>query len=269
MTFRLSRPSLLTLGAALALALPVIAAPAVMAADSGPKPFLSVPFSYAEREKLTISEGWKYTEEEKAVHGYATHYAVDFAAPRGTPIYAATSGYAISSFHIAYAGEHEGKKVGFGLGRFVQIWNPQQKVYVSYSHLDGVGAGIPYIAPKKGKTAEGLVTYDPTIVYQPLAEVMKVAKFVRKGQLVGYVGDTGLSWGYQENLTKRDVKKYPSWDETHLHFEVYRRSAGGSKAERYDPFGFYAAAEVYQSWGQAVGGLWLKTPTGGLRWARK
>ena len=172
MTFRLSRPALSILGAALALALPVITTPAAMAADSAPKPFLSVPFSYADREKLTISEGWKYTEEEKAVHGYATHYAVDFAAPRGTPIYAATSGYAISSFHIAYAGEHEGKKVGFGLGRFVQIWNPQQKVYVPYSHLDGVVAGIPYTSPQKGTTAEGLVIYDPTIAYQPLAQLM-------------------------------------------------------------------------------------------------
>lgn len=269
MTFQLPRAAVWTLGAALALALSMIAAPAAMAADSVPKAFLSIPFSHADRGKIQISEGWKYSEEEKAIHGYATHYAVDFAAPRGTPIYAATSGYALSSFHIAYAGEHEGKKVGFGLGRFVQIWNPQHKTYVSYSHLDGVGPGIPYVAPKRAKNAEGLVTYDPTIVYRPLPEVLKVAKFVRKGQLIGSVGDTGLSWGYQENLAKRDATKYPSWDEPHLHFEVYRRGSGGSKQERYDPFGFYSAAEAYQSWSQALNGLWLTTPAGDLRWARK
>ena len=38
----------------------------------------------------------------------------------------------------------------------------------------------------------------------------------------------------------------PSWDETHLHFEMYTRAAPNyGKARRYDPFGVYGRLNQY------------------------
>lgn len=243
--------------------------PSVMAAEPVPRAFLSIPFAESARKDLTITEGWKYSDAERAIHGVKTHYAVDFAAPRGTPIYAPSAGFALSSVHINYGGDYQGKRIGYALGRFVQIWHPGAKVYTQYGHLEGTGPGIPYVAPQRSKTASGSVLYDPTIVYRPVADFLKKAKFVRKGQLIGYVGDSGLSWGYDEGLKRPDPAKYPSWDETHLHFEVFDRDAKGKKDHRYDPFGLYAQADAYQSWTPAPSGLWLKNKEGGLRWVRK
>jgi len=96
----------------------------VVAAGASPRPFLSIPFSLSDAKSVQITEGWKYSAEERKVHGFPTHYAVDFAAPRATPVYAAAPGYAISSFHVGYAGMYDGKRVGYGLGKFVQVWNP-------------------------------------------------------------------------------------------------------------------------------------------------
>ena len=197
-----------------------------------------------------------------------THYAVDFDAPRGTPVYASAAGFAVTSLHIAYGRQYQGKRIGYALGRFVQIWHPGQKVYTQYAHLDRVASGVPYIAPQRTKTGSGTSLYDPTIVYRPVSEFLKVAKFVRKGQLIGYVGDSGLSWGYDEGLKRPDPAKYPSWDETHLHFEVFDRDEKGKKDHRYDPFGIYGDGADYVSWIQTTKGLWLKDGAGKLRWAK-
>ena len=50
-----------------------------------------------------ITEGWFYSDEERAIHGHETHFGVDFAAPRGTPVYAAADGLALASYHFGHA----------------------------------------------------------------------------------------------------------------------------------------------------------------------
>lgn len=89
------------------------------------------------------------------------HSGSDFAAPRGTPIYAAASG------KITIA-----KWYG-GAGRYVRI-DHQNSYKTAYFHMTRIAKG------------------------------MKPGKMVRKGQIIGYVGSTGLSTG------------------NHLHFEVMK-----------------------------------------------
>lgn len=204
----------------------------------------------------TIGEGWKYSEEEKSIHGFANHNAIDFEAPRNTPVYAAADGYAISSFHSApLVRIHQWKgPLGFGLGNFVQMWHPELGVYTSYSHLERVNTKVvPYIEPKCGETS-----CDPQVVYQSPDDIVKVAKFVKRGELIGWVGDTGLGWGYVDKPGVRpDPKQFPSWDHTHLHFEVYDRDpVRFLKQNRYDPYGWYGELAQYQTGKMSPNALW-------------
>lgn len=83
---------------------------------------------------------------------YRAHLGVDYAAPRGTKIYAAGDG--VVSF--------VGNKGGYGKTVTIQHSNGYMTLY---AHLNGYAKGI-----KKGKK-------------------------VKKGQLIAYVGSTGLSTG--------------------------------------------------------------------------
>lgn len=89
------------------------------------------------------------------------HAGSDFAAPRGTPIYAAAAGKILIA-----------KWYG-GAGRFVRI-DHQNGYKTGYFHMSRIAKG------------------------------MKPGKKIRKGQIIGYVGSTGLSTG------------------NHLHFEVIK-----------------------------------------------
>lgn len=103
------------------------------------------------------------------------HAGTDFAAPGGTPIYAAASGY------VQVAGWSSG-----GYGNYVIIYH--------------------------GKMSDGN-TY--TTLYAHMRSVATSAgKYVKQGELIGYVGTTGNSTG------------------NHLHLEVWK---GGSKANAVNP----------------------------------
>ena len=103
------------------------------------------------------------------------HAGIDFAAAGGTPIYAAASGY------VQVAGWSTG-----GYGNYVIIYH--------------------------GKMSDGN-TY--TTLYAHMRSVATSAgKYVKQGELIGYVGTTGNSTG------------------NHLHLEVWK---GGSKATAVNP----------------------------------
>ncbi len=87
------------------------------------------------------------------------HMGVDFGAPAGAPIYAATGGT------VTFAGWHGGH------GNFVQIFEGKA-LGTGYAHMSRIA-----VAP---------------------------GEHVTRGQIIGYVGSTGLSTG------------------PHLHYEVYR-----------------------------------------------
>ena len=103
------------------------------------------------------------------------HAGTDFAAPDGTPIYAAASGY------VQVAGWSSG-----GYGNYVIIYHGKMSDGNQYSTLYG---HMRSVATSAGK-------------------------YVKQGEIIGYVGSTGNSTG------------------NHLHLEVWK---GGSKANAVNP----------------------------------
>ena len=203
---------------------------------------LTLPFLKGEEVKIT--EGWIYSEEEKSIHGIANHQAIDYSGLRGTPVLASADGYAVSTSQIAYLSRiYQGKRVGYGYGNYVIIWHPEKKLYTLYAHLEQAAPDIPYFQPEE--RSYGGWGPPPTLSLKP-EDLLKNAKFVKKGELIGWMGDSGLSWGYDELPRLRpDPICYPSWDEPHLHFEVFTINAEGKKV-KLDPYGIYGTAEEYK-----------------------
>ena len=106
------------------------------------------------------------------------HAGIDIAAAGGTPIYAAASGY------VQVAGWSSG-----GYGNYVIIYHGKMSDGNTYSTLYG---HMRSVATSAGK-------------------------YVKQGELIGYVGSTGNSTG------------------NHLHLEVWK---GGSKANAVNPRGY-------------------------------
>lgn len=232
------------------------------------KPFLFLPFRQGTKFKIT--EGWKYSVQEKRIHGFELHRGVDFAAKRGTPILAPADGFAFSSFSLAFAGveketfvtksteakKYRGKFIGFGLGNFVQIFNPKEKIYLSFGHLEKVAPKIPFFEPQPKDDA-----FDPVVLFGN--KLKKQGRFINRGEVIGYMGDSGCSWGYLEKPGFRpDHRKFFSWDEVHTHFEVFTRDKKGKKNLRLDPFDIYGGFEKYKPMISGEDGLWVFNKSG-------
>lgn len=170
----------------------------------------------------------------------SSHGGVDFALPRGTDALAVADGWAIASYFWKPVKNLDGsskvyqdKEVGMGLGYFVQIYHPHIDLYTTYGHLDKISKDIPFHRPIKKKE-----------IFWPIGHKIKpkdlpkynFAKFVKKGDVIGGVGDSGLTWGYQDD---------PSWDEPHLHFEVFKRVGSRGNKKYFDPFGMKATFNDY------------------------
>ena len=122
--------------------------------------------------RISSEYGWR----KNPVSGVnKLHAGTDFAAPAGTPIYAAASGY------VQVAGWSSG-----GYGNYVIIYHGKMSDGNTYSTLYG---HMKSVATSAGK-------------------------YVKQGELIGYVGSTGNSTG------------------NHLHLEVWK---GGSKANAVNP----------------------------------
>ena len=125
--------------------------------------------------RISSEYGWR----KNPVSGVnKLHAGTDFAAPAGTPIYAAASGY------VQVAGWSSG-----GYGNYVIIYHGSMSDGNAYSTLYG---HMRSVATSAGK-------------------------YVKQGELIGYVGSTGNSTG------------------NHLHLEVWK---GGKKANAVNPRGY-------------------------------
>ena len=125
--------------------------------------------------RISSEYGWR----KNPVSGVnKLHAGIDFAAPAGTPIYAAASGY------VQVAGWSSG-----GYGNYVIIYHGSMSDGNAYSTLYG---HMRSVATSAGK-------------------------YVKQGELIGYVGSTGNSTG------------------NHLHLEVWK---GGKKANAVNPRGY-------------------------------
>jgi len=224
------------------------------------KPFLAIPFKKG--AKLQITEGWFYSDQERKIHRHKLHRGIDFAADRGTPVFAAADGWAISSFHYKRRLSYQHTLIGLSLGNFVQIWHPDQKYFTGYAHLQSRAENMPYFKPVKIDTG-----WYPEIINKPTGYLKNQSKFVKQGEIIGYVGDSGLSENYDE-LPDNKVNriKFPAWDETHLHFEVFQRTSFGKKKNQIDPYGIYAKFDKYDI--GKVGGLWLADKNGNILYAK-
>ena len=211
-----------------------------------PISYLNLPLK---RKNLTITEGWFYSQEEEKIHGFKIHGGIDFKAERGEPVYAAASGWATSSYHNRPLKNKDGsplkykeKPITMGMGYFIQIYHPENGRYTQYGHLEKIVEKIPFAPPRKRKD-----TYHP-YGYKIKPKDMQNSKYyvwINQGELIGYVGDSGLTWGYQDYPQRPDPQKYPSWDEVHLHFEEFSRDKKGKKREQRDPFNIYNTFKYY------------------------
>lgn len=233
------------------------------------RPFLRLPFK---KQKYNISEGWNYSEEEKLIHGFVGHGAIDFELPRGTPVLAAAKGWAVSSY-FGYFLKREGKTVlyqgqplGFGLGYFVQIYHPSVKLFTSYGHLEKVAESIKFHAPKT--RGNNLWPVGCKVDPERLAKYRWATK-VEQGEGIGYVGDSGLTWGYKDYPVRPDPRTFPSWDEVHLHFEVFRRVGSRKRKIFFDPYGIKSTRKDYRvaKMGSKDKVLWLRDKNGTLLFA--
>lgn len=233
------------------------------------KQYLSLP---VKRRDYQITEGWIYTNEEREIHGYAEHGAVDFALPRGSEVLAAAAGYAIASYsryltlNEKYRKQmlYKGKPIGFDLGYFVQIYHPESGRYTEYGHLEKIAGKIPFSIPRQMKDGR-FIPFGHKINPSKYS-TYKNAVWVERGDVIGFIGDSGLSWGYEDYPVRPDPNEFPSWDKTHLHFEEFSRNKYRRRVRR-DPYDIYKDYTYYPQpshlepfgkkhiWLHVVGGL--------------
>lgn len=223
-------------------------------------PYLYLPFKKEDLKKITaahnsnlydITEGWTYSQQESAIHGFHNHFGVDFAVPYGTPLVAPTNGFAISSYHTFGLKNNDGsiktyenRSVGFGLGYFIQIYSPEVNRFVQLGHLSEIDKAIPFSLPIQ--QGDNWLPTNHDLKINELTHHPKATK-VEKGQPLGKVGFSGLRWGYieyyagMEKPIVPDPEKFNSWDEPHMHYEeCYRNQEDGRKFAQRDPYGIYS-----------------------------
>ncbi len=243
--------------------------PVVNGQEVTPIPYLTLPFrkedlieaaqtdsDFNRRRLYDITEGWMYSAAERAIHGYKVHAGVDYYTPYGTPVAAPCDGYAVSSyFSFPLTDEqgkpkiYQGKSIAFGLGYFVQVYNPELNRFVVMGHLSDIAGQVPYSKPV---FSEG--TWTPVNHNLPIAAFHENPAVVpvKRGDIIGKVGFSGLRWGYEEYREGADrpivldPKIYKSYDEPHVHFDEYwRHQESGKKGWMRDPYDRYSTARNY------------------------
>ncbi|MCK9617681.1 MAG: peptidoglycan DD-metalloendopeptidase family protein [Lentimicrobiaceae bacterium] len=149
--------------------------------NSMKRAFLKAPLKFSR-----ISSGFSYSRRHPILKIYRPHLGVDYAAPRGTPVYSIGSGTVVSA---GFAG---------GAGRLIKIRH--NAVYTtSYMHLSKFAAGI-----SRGT-------------------------HISQGQVIGYVGSSGLSTG------------------SHLDFRVYKSGSAINPIKMDSPPGKPVKKECFDS----------------------
>jgi murein DD-endopeptidase MepM/ murein hydrolase activator NlpD len=244
-----------------------------------------------------IATGFNYDAAEVAVHGVATHNAIDFDLPRGTKILAPADGQYVATYGEALLHDKDGKPLRLShrqalarnprnrdihppdedgewplyFGSYViQGWHGRGR-YTQYAHVDWVSPDIPFYPPEEITDEEGHKTGDlrhSAILRAPVSEYRRpgVAAFVRAGEVIGEVGMTGCGWGRRcydfakfDAHTRPDFRKanYTYYTEPHLHFAVLGRRAPRTRKAK--------ALDPFGIYGQADKGY----PTSLSQWPRQ
>lgn len=201
------------------------------------------------KDIYTITEGWIYSNQESSIHGTKEHLGIDYSCPRGTKIFAAASGWAVASYRCRKLIDkttgkpktYKGKEITNSRGNFIQIFHPETQLITSYFHLVKIANSIPLTPPfRKGEELDTEVLSISPNEY----DKYKHAVWIKQGAIIGFVGDSGLTWGYNDYPKRPDSKKFPSWDETHLHFRVHTQSETGEE-NVLDPYAIWKNFKSY------------------------
>ena len=116
---------------------------------------------------------------------YSLHQAIDIYVGYGTPIFAANNG-TVSTITYSPARKYGGN----GYGNYIVI-NHNNGYYTLYAHMSGVARGI------------------------------KVGSTVGRGQIIGYIGQTGDATG------------------PHVHYETWMGAPWGNSSYHFNPMRLY------------------------------
>lgn len=112
------------------------------------------------------------------------HAGLDVAVATGTPVYAADDGYV---YRI--------KVSTYGYGRVIYIDHPRRKHRTVYAHLNGFNEGIGnYVRQRQYEQENFEIELFPDSLALP----------IRKGQIIGYTGNSGSSGGPHLHYEIRD-----------------------------------------------------------------
>lgn len=205
---------------------------------------------------LILSEGYMYSPQEVAIHGFKVHGALDIEARYETPVYCPVDNlWVISSYNsIKLKGINEstrtykGQEINWGLGYFVQGYL-DNGIQLQFAHLSDIAKEIPFSKPL---LIDG--GWQPTNNNLNLNQPENNLCIARlgKGDLLGWVGCSGLQLGPNYDYKEGDARptqrepKDNSWDSPHLHLEFYVRDPKtGMKIYQIDPLGIYSWIEDY------------------------
>lgn len=235
--------------------------------------FLYLPFSYKHYRSFQVTEWWRYSGStwyknmiwtwEYFIHWIKQHSAIDYALPYGTPVLAPMDGYLIASYHNAFLKEKwyfklfQGIQLHYGLGWFVQIWNPTNDVFVVIWHLSSIDETLPVSPPYPTRWKKSVSRRDPTWVTTNTGILQKMIDnpvaypwivYVKRWQRIWTVW---VSWIERDNEMKSTVPvprspEFPqsvSRDEPHIHLEVF--TIVDWKKKLLDPYNIYSDFRWY------------------------
>lgn len=282
--------------------------------------FMRLPFKRADAKALKITNGWKMASDEAKVLGDSDdHAAIDYEGVKyGTPIYAPADGwawYSYQSFPMRYQGPynplkpsdpntfwrdphtgHEGYLGAAGL--FVELQFDKEvkrkdgtslgNITTQFFHMKDVAPGITYLPPVRqadvvAHNGQRIKIWTP-VVNKPQEYMRQNASPVKKGQLIGWVGDTGINFGYDDNFNvetgkvePRDRYKLPPWDPQGVPLlvspdnaaQVHQQSYIGrgpaptySRQNNFDLYDLYAEVKPYHNSYTPVPGTFRSGPKG-------
>jgi len=234
-----------------------------------PTPFLKLPFRARDgRLSLYDTQGWITSPDELAIDGEVNgdlHRANDLELVTtsdfgyGLPILAAASGRAYFSYqYIAGSWTDPATgvthQVGWGAGLFVEIRHAKDQPgnagwVTQYIHLSRIVPGIPYLRPDPVNDLNDPAHPDwtPSGIFQADDTLWDFGVPVQQGQVIGYMGDTGIGLDWKDafdpntgKVASRNRQAQPPWDPPQLHFQLYQGRVSSVKQNIVDPFGLYA-----------------------------
>lgn len=260
--------------------------PAVRKTEVTPpaEPFAYLPFRQEDASGLKVTSDWVTAQDEEAIIGDRDHQAVDFEGVRcGKPVVAMADGWAVATYQsgvIRGAPDLEpplikelwkdplsGREGYLGYAGFVidikfDAKTPEGKPYqAQYFHVARFEPNVGWFPPVPG---EDQITTDGkrAKVWTPKgfggADADGKRKHVRAGEIIAYMGDVGVNFGYDDafnldahSVSPRDRQALPPWDPQgagvsggipieeacQLHLELFVRVDGTKK--RFDALDLY------------------------------